>query len=157
MERKDRHENGLARKTVLAIETHQNNKLKKFTQTSRNSPKEQVAGKHLEVYPNILKSPKTSTSCSGQHLAQNKDSWLPRRRTQYFKGWQTWPQNVFVFVFQEMTDLASKCFCLCLSKDDRPGLAVDPLPSRYSSPSDESEESPVKGIERIWLARCKNN
>ena len=74
MERKDRHENGLARKTVLAIETHQNNKLKKFTQTSRNSPKEQVAGKHLEVYPNILKSPKTSTSCSGQHLAQNKDS-----------------------------------------------------------------------------------
>ena len=49
MERKDRHENGLARKTVLAIETLQNNKLKKFTQTSRNSPKQQVAGKHLEV------------------------------------------------------------------------------------------------------------
>ena len=38
-----------------------------------------------------------------------------------------------------------------------PGLGVDPLPSRYSSPSEESEESPVNGIERIWLARCEQN
>ena len=37
----------------------------------------------------------------------------------------------------------------------KPGLAVDPLPSRYSSPSDESEESPVNGIDRIWLARWR--
>ena len=28
-----------------------------------------------------------------------------------------------------------------------------PEASRYSSPSEESEESPVKGIDRIWLAR----
>ena len=43
----------------------------------------------------------------------------------------------------------------CLSV--APGLGVDPLPSRYSSPSEESEESPVNGIERIWLARCEQN
>ena len=43
--------------------------------------------------------------------------------------------------------------CLVVS----PGLGVDPLPSRYSSPSEESEESPVNGIERIWLARCEQN
>ena len=43
----------------------------------------------------------------------------------------------------------------CLSV--APGLGVDPVPSRYSSPSEESEESPVNGIERIWLARCGQN
>lgn len=37
--------------------------------------------------------------------------------------------------------------------EDRP---LESDPPQWSSPSEESDESPVKGTERIWLARCNN-
>lgn len=38
--------------------------------------------------------------------------------------------------------------------EDRP---LESDPPQWSSPSEESDESPVKGTERIWLARWKKS